>query len=388
MASFYFPEGKRRMKTVICMEIGQLITRVCEVQFHNDKINIVKAICFDTPPGEVHDGFIKVTDALASEIKAQLKAHGIFASKIYYTVTSTSCFFRPVETVDADDAALQKKLESMKTEIFPECNSRWRNTTPDEYAIRFFKTNVFVRNDQTTARLETFAVPKKLITAYERLSTILGAECGGVIDSSYSIINACSDLFKYKTSILVLVNEHALRAHLVRDGKVVAIAETDNSSLEFMIRDFVNSALHVFPLTASDAFYLLSDIQLINQKANLPTEKDLIDKITTHANDFCAHLDYWLGFFCDKYDVKVNNVYFTGPLADINGLQNYISEKLCVPFTPLGDALINTIHVPDTELAIVESLISCVYAFNSDVNFVQLKNNNIIENISQFIIDA
>lgn len=374
------------MEKVICMEIGQLLTRACEVEFHNDKINVVKAICFDTPINTVHDGFIKVTDELAKEIKSQLKMNRMCAEKIYYAVTSTSFFFRPVETHDADDNVLQKKLESMKVDIFPECDSRWRNTKPDEYAIKFFKTNVFVRNDQTTARLEVFAIPKKLITAYERLSLILGIEFGGVVDSSYSIINACYNLFKYKTCILVIVDEHVLRAHLVRDGKLIAISEIDDCSLEFIIQDFVNSSLHVFPQTPADAMYLLSDIELLNRVARLETEKELIEKITTHANDFCANIDSWLGFFCDRHGVKVNNVYFTGPLADIKGMPDYVSKKLNVPFIQLGDALINKINIPDSELSIVESIISCVYAFNNDVNFVTQKHC-VLNNISRFIID-
>ena len=81
---------------ILSIEIGNSITRICEMDYRVKEPKVYRYFCIPTPAGAVEDGFVTEKPDLALAIKKVIAENKIKTKLVVFTVTSSKIVTREV----------------------------------------------------------------------------------------------------------------------------------------------------------------------------------------------------------------------------------------------------------------------------------------------------
>ncbi|MCM1325487.1 MAG: pilus assembly protein PilM [Bacteroidales bacterium] len=155
------------MAKVVGVEIGNTITRICEMDFRTKNPKVYKYFCIPTPQGALEDGFVRDNAAMVPALKRALTENKIKTKQVVFTVTSSKIVTREITVPPMKEAQVGGYVKSNANDYFP--------IDLSNYEIAHVVLGVDkVEAGGNSFRVMAIAAGKDLILGYSKLA----AECG------------------------------------------------------------------------------------------------------------------------------------------------------------------------------------------------------------------
>lgn len=202
------------MAKILSVEIGNSLTRVCEMDFKVKNPKVYKYFSFPTPQGVLEDGFVQESPEFVLALKTALHDNGVKTKSVVFSVASTKIVTREVSVPTLKPSQLATFIKANANDYFPIDLSMY------EVAHVVLGTDT---SDESGSkqRVMVMAAGKDLIAGYVQLASNCGLKLNCIDysgNSVYQVMKAeCAD----ETSLVVRIEESSTVASVISNGSLV-----------------------------------------------------------------------------------------------------------------------------------------------------------------------
>lgn len=299
------------MAKVVSIEIGYLITRICEVDYKAKAPKVYKSFLVSTPEGTLADGEIHATDEFASIIKKGLSEHGVRSKQLVFAVTSTKIATRDVSIPYVKENRIDDVVAANAQEYFP--------VDLEQYQLAYSVLGTEGEGKEPTRyKLQVLAAPNSVLKGYFDLASKLKMDLTALDFAGNSVYQIVKDIVsKPGTDLIVKLEGHSTMVMAVRDGSI----------------DFSRS----LPYGVDDAINLIMDSAEWGVAADPIQAYELASTVdTTESASMQRALENLMGginrivefYLSRNQETEISNVYILGLGADILGIENLLSRSI------------------------------------------------------------
>ncbi len=155
-------------RLTLCIEVSDKITKAALVSKRGTVSNMHKAMYFETPQQTVLDGQITAPEVFASTLKEKLASHGMSGTKdVVFVLTSPKIVSRKISLPPVKERQIDSIISANASTYFP--------IDLASYQISYTMLEN-IEGDKPGFRVMVMAVPKQLMSSYEKLAELSGLE--------------------------------------------------------------------------------------------------------------------------------------------------------------------------------------------------------------------
>lgn len=199
---------------ILSVEIGNSITRICEMDFRVKNPKVYKYFCIPTPQGAIEDGFVRENAEFVAAIRRALSSNKVSTKQVVFTVTSSKIVTREVVLPPLKINQVGTYVKANANDYFPIDLSMYElahvvlgNETDDE--------------GKEKMRVMVMAAGKDLISDYVKFASDCGLRfvsldyCG---NSVYQMMrNECGS----ETTLVIKVEDSSTIATVISNGDLM-----------------------------------------------------------------------------------------------------------------------------------------------------------------------
>lgn len=319
------------MASVVSIEIGNTVTKVCEIEVKKKNPRIFKSFEFETPDETVEDGYIKSVTSFASELEAKFREYGIKNKEVVFTITSSKIANREVSIPYVKKEKIGNIVQYNAPEYFP--------VDLSSYHISHTVLETIITQEEKSIRLMVLAVPVDLLESYFILAK--AAEIR-IVDIDYSG-NAAFQVLKMiapkGASINVHVNETTSMITVINDG-ILSLQRTIGYGVSSAVEAIMGLDTYRFreDFESADALELLKYMHLIKETFDAKsTEEDpslveLQDEVTDSLQFLVSNISRVIDYFTSRHNqIDIDAVYLTGLGSELLGFSELLEYEFDCP---------------------------------------------------------
>ena len=331
------------MAKILSIEIGNALTRICEMDYRVKSPKIYNYLSMPTPPGTIDDGFVVDGSALAMNLKAKLSENRIFTRQVVFTVTSGRIATREVVLPMVKKTQIEALVKANAADYFP--------IDLTEYELAHLVLGVDKQEGQPERyKLMVMAANKSLISGYEQFASQAGLRMMALDYSANSIYQIMRSECKEETEMIIKVEEKNTFA-LVLNGQNLLLQRIIPYGVEDAIQAVMRN--HVNEQKSYD--YALDLLRrktcirvVLNESTQVVEADDVVDE-SAKAKAFRTEVTYALDALVsnisrilDLYNSKnadnpVKRIRLVGLGSDISGLSKLLTNELGIRTTVMNN---------------------------------------------------
>ena len=196
------------MAKILGIEVGNSLTRICEMDYKTKNPKLYKYITIPTPDGVINDGFLQENIEFSLAIKKALSDNKITTRQVVFTISSNKIVTREVMLPAVKANQVGAYIRANATDYFPIDLALY------ELAHVVLGT-VKTEGEPDKLRVMVIAASKELIAGY----TALGASCGlrvqAVDYAGNSIYQLMKEEYSDETQLVVKVEDDSSIASVI-----------------------------------------------------------------------------------------------------------------------------------------------------------------------------
>ena len=295
-------------KRVLCIEIGNSLTKVMEADYRVKNPKVYRCFSFPTPQGMVNDGAVNLSQHFVETLKQSLSANKIKTKQVVFTITSSKIANREVAIPRVKENRISTLVETNASDYFP--------VQLSDYELGYSILNA-QEEGSSQYKLLVYAAPKKMLQGYREIAdacglTVVGYDHGG--NSLYQVVkNECAE----GVQMVVKVDETSTLISILQSGRLVL-----QRNIAYGVDAIIEEAMEENGMNYLEALSLLRKNDCLQEgEAGAETEETL----GYLANGVLRVVDYYKS---KAQDAQMNRILLTGLGADIAGLSERLSEGL------------------------------------------------------------
>ncbi len=155
-------------RLTLCIEVSDKITKAALVSKRGTVSSMHKAMYFETPPQTVLDGQITAPEVFANTLKEKLASHGMSETKdVIFVLTSPKIVSRKISLPPVKERQIDSIISANASTYFP--------IDLASYQISYTMLEN-IEGDKPGFRVMVMAIPKQLMSSYEKLASLSGLE--------------------------------------------------------------------------------------------------------------------------------------------------------------------------------------------------------------------
>ena len=339
------------MAKILNIEIGNLITRVAEMDFKVKNPKVYHYFSFPTPEGVVEDGFVHENPEFIAAMKGALHEHKVKTRSAVFVVTSSKIVTREVAIPSIKLTQLGTFIKANANDYFP--------IDLTMYEI----SHVLLGTDKSEDGKEKFrvlvmAAGKDLISGYADLA----GKCGLKLHSIEYIGNSLYQLMKSECTdvptLVVRVEESVTVASILVNGNM-ALQRTLAYGVERAIKAVMDSSEY-YESDYTSAFKLLcqrpclkvalNDRTRIIESDDAPYESDRMEearsKVTITFTQLISNLVRVIELYNSKDPINsVKKVVLIGMGSEVVNLTKLFRNEIGIETVALKQFKLSLIHI-------------------------------------------
>lgn len=297
----------------VSIEIGYLITRVCELDYKSKNHKVHNSFLINTPEGVINDGVLDVTDEFVELLKKSFFEHKIRSKQVIFTVNSTRIASRDVSIPFVKENRIADVVRANASDYFP--------VDLSQYQLGYSVLGVQGEEKNKKYRLKVLAAPQNLIQSYYDLAEKMKLE---VLDIDYAI-NSAFQVAKNSceaeaTNLLIKV-----------EGRNTTVVAIKNKTIEFSrsLAYGVGEALTLIKDTGNwgVAVDYIGALEIAN-RADTTEDPEMKQALGVLVDSIGRLIEFYTS---RSQDAVINHIYLTGMGADFRGLSKMIGEHVDRP---------------------------------------------------------
>lgn len=199
---------------VLCIEIGYLTTKICEIDYKIKNPKIYQCIEIDTPDGIVSDGYLmrdRLED-LKEQILAKLAEKEIKTKKVIFSVYSSKIITREVTLPSVKLKQVANVIDANLSEYFP--------MELEEYVVTHTILHTYDKEDENAGRHRALVVAaeKDLLRNYETLAELCGWTLENIDYMGNAIQQAVKPMVGHEAELFVKIEPENAIVTIMKDG--------------------------------------------------------------------------------------------------------------------------------------------------------------------------
>ena len=297
----------------VSIEIGYLITRVCELDYKSKNHKVHNSFLINTPEGVINDGVLDVTDEFVELLKKSFFEHKIRSKQVVFAVNSTRIASRDVSIPFVKENRIADVVRANASDYFP--------VDLSQYQLGYSVLGVQGEEKNKKYRLKVLAAPQNLIQSYYDLAEKMKLE---VLDIDYAI-NSAFQVAKNSceaeaTNLLIKV-----------EGRNTTVVAIKNKTIEFSrsLAYGVGEALTLIKDTGNwgVAVDYIGALEIAN-RADTTEDPEMKQALGVLVDSIGRLIEFYTS---RSQDAVINHIYLTGMGADFRGLSKMIGEHVDRP---------------------------------------------------------
>lgn len=153
-----------KVSKILSIEITDVCTRVCLMDYQKKNPMIYKSTIFENPEGTVEDGFVVEREPYERALRRQLKATKMMYPDVAFTLASNKILTRETTVPDMKDDKILELIRNERSTYFP--------IDTNEHVFAFDTLGKV--KDEKKLRIMIYAVPRGLVMNMKALTTEMG----------------------------------------------------------------------------------------------------------------------------------------------------------------------------------------------------------------------
>lgn len=326
------------MARILSVEIGNTITRICEMDFRTKNPKVYKYFCIPTPQGVLEDGFVRDSAAMVSALKRTLAENKIKTKQVVFTVTSSKIVTREITVPPMKEAQVGGYVKSNANDYFP--------IDLSGYEIAHVVLGVDkVEAGGNSFRVLAMAAGKDLILGYSKLANECGLRLVCMDYAGNSIYQIMKSEVGASTKLIVKVEDNSTIASII-SGRNMMLQRNLAHGFEKAIGTLMESSDFYDVGNAEEAFRKMCQepcIKVVLNERTRVIERDEIyneteaeaesrKRITATFSQLVGNLSRMIELYTTKNaDNPVTEIVLVGMGSEIMGLSKLLSNELGLP---------------------------------------------------------
>ncbi len=359
------------MAKVLSIEVGNSLTKVCEVDYKTKNPKVYGSFTIPTPEGAIEDGMILDPDSLGTAIQELIRKNGIKTKQAVYSIASTKIANRDATLPFVKENKLGDLVEASAPDYFPVDISNCKVT----YQV----LEVVEQDDKKQYKVSVMTAPNDMLESYYTLSEKAGLTVTALDYSGNSLISVVKDLFHEGTQMVIKVSGRSSLLTIFNEGKMVLqrvvpyggdaavetiIEEEEKDSGKRVSYAVVTELLRKKPCIRKT---LDPDQEEVNDEDDEQTKQfrlNVTESMSMLVNAILRVVDYYNSRNSDK---PLQNLYLTGYAENFIGLTDFMTGEIGVPVEKLSELGAMTIG---SEVKNSGEFISCIGAAMEPMDFI------------------
>lgn len=326
------------MARILSVEIGNTITRICEMDFRMKNPKVYKYFCIPTPQGALEDGFVRDSAAMTAALKRTLAENKIKTKQVVFTVTSSKIVTREITVPPMKEAQVGSYVRTNANEYFP--------IDLSNYEI----AHVVLGIDQAGAggnsfRVLAIAAGKDLIMGYSKLANECGLRLVCMDYTGNSIYQIMKSECGAGAKMVVKVEDNSTIASIIAGGNMM-LQRNLAHGFERAIGALMESSNFYDVSNEEEAFRKMcqeSCIKVVLNEHTKVIERDEVysetdaesesrRNITSTFNQLVGNLSRMIELYATKNaENPVTEIILMGMGAEIKNLSKLFTNELGIP---------------------------------------------------------
>lgn len=365
---------------VLSIEIGQQITKICEIDYKKKNPKVYHCISIEMPKDVIEDGYIRDKEAYAELLREALTKASIKNDKVVFTVSSTRIANREAIIPFVKDARIQDVVMANATDYFP--------IDVSDYNITYTILERVNTQEAKQIRLLVLAAPSNLIRTYYELADFMNFNIVAIDyigNSTYQLlknqittgVNLIVQMNDQNTIVNLLDEDNLLIQRILPYG-VMAAAEVmmensifDVNSYEQAVSKLSQQSILLKQFPEERYFGSYIDHVEPEQMQTMRYERAR-EEVTTSFKNLIGNVERIINYFTTKYpEKKITTIHLTGDGIQIQGVAELFHNEMGIAVNELK-TLNNVTFIKDTAQVNgrQSSFISCIGATLRPIDFI------------------
>lgn len=326
------------MARVLSVEIGNTITRMCEMDFRTKNPKVYKYFCIPTPQGALEDGFVRDNGAMVPALKRAISENKIKTKQVVFTVTSSKIVTREITVPPMKEAQVGGYVKSNANDYFP--------IDLSNYEIAHVVLGIDTAGaGGNSFRVLAIAAGKDLILGYSKLAN----ECGLRFVSMDYAGNSIYQIMKAEggadAKLVVKVEDNSTIASIIGGGNMM-LQRNLSHGFDRAIKALMESSDFYDVGSEEEAFRKMcqeSCIKVVLNEQTRVIERDEVygeteaeaesrKRITATFGQLVGNLLRMIELYSTKnVENPVTEIVLVGMGSEIKGLSKLLTNELGLP---------------------------------------------------------
>jgi type IV pilus assembly protein PilM len=321
---------------VLSIDIGSRNMHLVQGRFHNNLVEIEKAVQYPTPEGTLKDGVIKDSELIQSQLRRLIKENHISADQVVVTVKSSNAISREVTIPTAKSDDLSDLIQIEMEQYVPNIST--------DYVTGYVLMNQVGNNGGTQMKYRVTAVPNTLVNSYmetlkqsglkPKVMDVHSNTLAKLVRLSLSAQKPESSAWHWQTAafidlgyelteINIMTNDKLVFTRLIPVGSRLVVAEL-TTHLMLAIDQVEKKIFDETNLTVTQ--FSKPDTEMINGIVRSHTQRWM--------NDIQNTLQFFSGRTTEN---KIDTIYLYGGFSGLKGLPELFSSRFNIPVQCLSE---------------------------------------------------
>lgn len=330
----------------ISIEIGYLLTRVCEVDYKTKSHKIYKSFTIPTHEGMINDGVLTISPEFVENLKSALAANRIKSKQVVFTITSSRIASREVVIPFVKENRIADVVNANATDYFPVDLSQY------QLAYSILGTIGETKNAQQY-KLLVMAVPTALLSGYYDLAQALKLEVVAIDYAGNSIFQVVKDECAQGTHLIVKIEERASLVMVVQNS-VLTFTRNVSYGVDEAIESVMNTLAWGDVSTVEQAIRILQRNECIAERGPSVGQEEVeqegetevksarekaMDDVRAAFMPLVGGIARVIDFYMSRNaGASIERIMITGLGADFKGLDALLASEINMPVSVLMDA--------------------------------------------------
>ncbi len=237
---------------VLSIEITDLVTHICEIDYNKKKPVIHKSIIFENPQYSVEDGFVLDRGPYKNALKEELNTARIKTKDVVFSLSSSKIINREVTIPDMKKELIAGLIENERNEYFP------MDTTGHVFAFEIIEKI----KETKQQRISIYAAPDILIKNMTTLASELELNVVAIDYSGNAIYQFLKREQEEPIEMYLQVNEKGSQFTIL-DGGMLELQRNMNFGVNTLVNAMNDARYYDKELDYNEALLKLKEDQML-----------------------------------------------------------------------------------------------------------------------------
>lgn len=312
---------------IISIEIGSVLTKICEMEQKEKKPKIFQSIIVETPEGTLEDGILNLQESFLQKVKEALEERKIRSKHVIFTVASSKIASREVLIPFVKENRIMSIVQANASTYFP----------VDVAKYQFSHSVIGVETDEKgnkQYRLLVLATPNQLLESYQKFAAALNMEVLAIDYIGNSMYQAVRGNCENGTHMIMKVDEYSTLLLIIKNGTIAltrtipyGISEGIYAMLQGEAFGENLSFLDGINVARMESIIMVDDQEEESQEETMrkASKKEITYALSSVVGGIVRVIDY---YNTTNSNATIDQFWLTGIGSDLVDLDQFFSEAM------------------------------------------------------------